>query len=86
MPEVPSTLRRGLRAALHTADFRRLWVATVASHVGTGMQQVLLGWLVLVMTGSDSMVGIIFAVRSTPNLLVGLGVGALTDRDLELRT
>jgi MFS family permease len=80
MPEVPSTLRRGLRAALHAADFRRLWVATIASHVGTGMQQVLLGWLVLVMTGSDSMVGIIFAVRSTPNLLVGLGVGALTDR------
>jgi MFS family permease len=26
------------------------------------------------------MVGIIFAVRSTPNLLVGLAVGALTDR------
>jgi MFS family permease len=44
------------------------------------MQQVLLGWLVLAMTGSDSMVGLIFAVRSTPNLLVGLGVGALTDR------
>jgi MFS family permease len=45
-----------------------------------GMQQVLLGWLVLAMTGSDSMVGIIFAVRSAPNLVVGLGVGALTDR------
>jgi predicted MFS family arabinose efflux permease len=45
-----------------------------------GMQQVLLGWLVLAMTGSDGMVGIIFAIRSTPNLLVGLAVGALTDR------
>jgi predicted MFS family arabinose efflux permease len=44
------------------------------------MQQVLLGWLVLAMTGSDSMVGILFAVRSTPNLVVGLAVGALTDR------
>jgi MFS family permease len=77
---VPSTLRRGLRAALQTVDFRRLWLATVVSHLGTGIQQVLLGWLVLAMTGSDSMVGIIFAVRSTPNLVVGLGVGALTDR------
>jgi MFS family permease len=77
---VRSPLRRGLRAALQAADFRRLWLATVASQLGMGMQQVLLGWLVLTMTGSDSMVGIIFAVRSTPNLVVGLGVGALTDR------
>jgi MFS family permease len=45
-----------------------------------GMQQVLLGWLALGMTGSDSMVGVVFAVRSTPNLVVGLVVGALTDR------
>ena len=79
-PEVHSTLGRGLRAALQAADFRRLWLATVTSQLGMGMQQVLLGWLVLAMTGSDSMVGIIFAVRSTPNLVVGLAVGALTDR------
>ena len=80
IPAVHSAPGRGWRAALHTTDFRRLWLATVVSQLGMGMQQVLLGWLVLAMTGSDSMVGIIFAVRSTPNLLVGLAVGALTDR------
>ena len=79
-PEMHSTLGRGLRVALQATDFRRLWLATVTSQLGMGMQQVLLGWLVLAMTGSDSMVGIIFAVRSTPNLVVGLAVGALTDR------
>lgn len=44
------------------------------------MQTVLLGWLVLAMTDSSSMVGVLFAVRSAPNLLVGFVAGALTDR------
>jgi MFS family permease len=78
--EAPRAQGRGGRSALRAADFRRLWLATVSSHVGIGMQQVVLGWLVLLMTSSDSMVGVIFAVRSTPNLVVGLAVGALTDR------
>jgi MFS family permease len=80
VPHLHGSSPRGLRAALQTADFRYLWLATIVSQLGMGMQQVLLGWLVLTMTGSDSMVGIIFAVRSTPNLVVGLAVGALTDR------
>jgi MFS family permease len=71
---------RGLRAVLRVADFRRLWYATLASQLGMGMQQVILGWLILAMTGSDAMVGVLFAVRSTPNLVVGLAVGVLTDR------
>jgi MFS family permease len=70
---------------LRAADFRVLWLATIFSQLGMGIQQVLLGWLVLEMTGSEGMVGIIFAVRSAPNLVVGLGIGALTDR-LDRRT
>jgi len=44
------------------------------------MQTVLLGWLVLSMTDSSSMVGLLFAMRSAPNLLVGFVAGAMTDR------
>lgn len=57
-----------------------LWGATLCSQVGTGMQTVLLGWLVLAMTDSNTMVGLLFAIRSAPNLLVGFMAGALTDR------
>jgi MFS family permease len=57
-----------------------LWGAALSGQVGVGMQQVLLGWLVLVMTDSSSMVGVLFAVRSAPNLLVGFAAGAITDR------
>ncbi|MGQ4810036.1 Enterobactin exporter EntS [Candidatus Entotheonellaceae bacterium PAL068K] len=70
----------GLKPALRLADFRRLWLATVSSQSGQGMQQVLLGWLVLAMTDSEGMVGVIFAIRSAPNLVVGLVIGVLTDR------
>lgn len=70
------------RLALHTSasGFPILWGATLGGQIGAGMQQVLLGWLILAMTDSSSMVGVLFAVRSAPNLLVGFVAGALTDR------
>jgi MFS family permease len=57
-----------------------LWLATVIYHLGLGMQQVVLGWVVLTLTHSEAMVGAVFAVRSAPNLVVGFAVGTLTDR------
>jgi MFS family permease len=61
-------------------DVPVLWLATVIYHLGLGMQQVILGWVVLALTDSEAMVGAAFAVRSAPNLLVGLAAGTLTDR------
>lgn len=75
----PSYVTRRL-AALRYPDFRTLWLSTVANQLGWGMQQVLLGWLILDLTGSAGMVGVIYAVRSLPNLVVGLAAGSLADR------
>jgi MFS family permease len=66
--------------ALRDTDMQVLWLATVTYHLGLGMQQVLLGWVVLALTNSEGMVGIIFAIRSAPNLVVGFAAGTLTDR------
>jgi MFS family permease len=77
---MPASRLGRLVAALRYADFRVLWLSTVSNQLGLGMQQVLLGWLVLDMTGSFGMVGTVFAARSAPNLLVGLVAGAVTDR------
>src|SRR5215470_13018169 len=93
MPTQPNTdpmYRGGMHAnrracTLSTPGFPVLWGATLCSQIGAGMQQVLLGWLVLSMTDSSSMVGVLFAVRSLPNLLVGFAAGAMTDR-LDRRT
>ncbi len=69
-----------LLAALRFADIRVLWLSTLSNQFGMGMQQVGLGWLVFELTGSGGMVGAIFAVRSAPNLVVGLAAGSITDR------
>ena len=66
--------------ALDTPGFPVFWGVTLCGQIGVGMQQVLLGWLVLSMTDSSSMVGVLFAVPSAPNLLVGFAAGAITDR------
>jgi hypothetical protein len=66
--------------AFRFADFRVLWSSTLFNQMGQGMQQVALGWLVLELTDSAGMVGVVFAVRSSPNFLVGFAAGSITDR------
>lgn len=67
-------------AAFGYPDFRVLWVATVANQFGMGMQQVMLGWLIFDITGSGTMVGVVFAARAAPNLVIGFVAGPMTDR------
>jgi MFS family permease len=77
-PPAPGSGR--LLAALRYSDFRVLWLSTAFNQLGQGMQPVLLGWLVLDLTGSGGMVGVVFAMRALPNLFVGLAAGSVTDR------
>jgi len=60
-----------LAMTVRDTDMQVLWLATVTYHLGLGMQQVVLGWVVLALTHSEAMVGAVFAVRSAPNLVVG---------------
>ena len=71
---------RQLVTAFQFHDIRMLWFSTVSNQLGQGMQHVVAGWLVFDLTGSGGMVGVIFAVRGLPNLLVGLIAGSVTDR------
>ena len=77
---LPGSRFGALVDAFRYADFRVLWVSTISNQMGQGMQQVVLGWLVFEMTGSVSMVGVMFAMRSAPNLVVGFIAGPVTDR------
>ena len=69
-----------LAMTFRDTDMQVLWLATVAYHLGLGMQQVVLGWVVLALTQSEAMVGVVYAVRAAPNLVVGFAVGTVTDR------
>ena len=67
-------------AALEYPDIRVLCLSTLSNQLGQGIQQLVLGLLVWQDTESPLMVGLVFAVRSAPNLAVGLIAGSITDR------
>ena len=67
-------------AALEYREIRVLCLSTISNQLAQGIQQVVLGLLVLQYTESHLMVGVIYAARSAPNLAVGLIAGSITDR------
>ncbi|WP_370328282.1 MFS transporter [Euzebya sp.] len=66
--------------AARSPDFRRFFVGQLLSTVGTWLQTLALGLLVLDLTGSAGALGGITAVQFLPALLLGVGAGTLLDR------
>jgi MFS family permease len=59
--------------------FRALWIATVASYIGTWMQDVGAGWLMATLAPSPLMVALVQAAATLPMFLLALPAGALAD-------
>lgn len=70
----------GGRSALRHRNYRLYLVGQSLSQAGTWMQSVAMGWLVLKVTGSGGMLGLVTAAQFTPALLFGPMAGALADR------
>jgi MFS family permease len=67
-------------AALRHRNYRLYFIGMVISLTGGWMQIVAAGWLVLRVTGSPLMLGVITAVETLPALFFSLLAGALADR------
>lgn len=67
-------------SALRHRNFRLYLIGQSLSQAGTWMQSVAMGWLVLKVTGSGGMLGLVTAAQFTPALLFGPVAGALADR------
>jgi predicted MFS family arabinose efflux permease len=67
-------------SALHYRDFRLLWFGAFTSTVGTWMQTVAQGWLVLQMTNSAFLLGVDGFLSTGPMLLFSLFGGVVADR------
>jgi len=64
----------------HSGEFRRLWFSGLATSSAQGMERTTTAWLAL-QTGEGALaVGIVFAARSLPSLLLGLASGTIADR------
>ncbi len=68
------------RAALAYPKFRRMWVASFSSNIGTWMQNVLLPVYVLDRTGKASVVGIMVFAQLGPLLFLSIPAGVIADR------
>jgi MFS family permease len=75
-----SIARWSVLDALQDGHFRRLWLAGLCVNVGRWLDFLILGWLVLEMTGSPFMVGLAAFCRFAPMIVIGLVAGLLMDR------
>ena len=80
MQPEPLPPRAGTFAALKHRNFRVFYVGQLLSLTGGWMQSTAQGWLVLELTDSELLLGIVTAVSSLPVLLFTLYAGALADR------
>jgi len=64
---------------LYQPLFRALWIAAVASNIGTWMQNVGAAWLMTSLAPSPTMVALVQAATSLPVFLVALPAGAIAD-------
>lgn len=67
-------------AALAVPNYRRYITGQAISLIGTWMQSVAQSWLVFVLTGSGTMVGVLVAAQTLPVLLLGPYGGVVADR------
>ena len=80
-PAVPHGFRPGsARAALAYPDFRRMWIGSFASNIGTWMQNVVLPAYVYERTGKASIVGLLVFAQLGPLLLLSIPAGVIADR------
>jgi MFS family permease len=75
-----SIARWPLLDALQDGHFRQLWLAGLCVNVGRWLDFLVLGWLVLELTGSPFMVGLAAFCRFAPMIVLGLFTGLLIDR------
>ena len=66
--------------ALANPNFRLFWSGNFLSNIGTWMQNVALGWLVLTLTNSAFWLGVVGFAGSIPFLFITLFGGVMADR------
>jgi len=73
-------VRSGAFRALRHRNYRLYFLGQLVSLAGTWMQSAAQAWLVLKLTNSSMMLGVVSFAQFTPILLVGLFAGVMIDR------
>ena len=75
-----ATARQSTFHTLRHRDFRFYWFGTLSSVYGINTEFVALGWLVLQLTNSPLLLGLVGLTRAVPNVALTFVGGALADR------
>ena len=67
-------------SSLRYPDYRRLWIAQIVRSAAMWMEQIARPVLILQLTDSELLLGLVVAARMTPQLLFGLFAGVIADR------
>jgi MFS family permease len=79
-PDIAVTAQRtGMFRALSYQNYRRFWVGAFLSNVGTWMQAVAQGWLVLELTNSAFWLGVDGFMATAPGMVMTLAGGVFAD-------
>src|SRR5260221_12430504 len=78
-PRKPPLLKFRGSPALCAIDFRLFWIGNFLSNIGTWMQNIAQGWLVLQLTNSAFWLGVVGFSASIPILLFALIGGVIAD-------
>lgn len=76
----PLAVPRQRFAALRYRNFSLLWSGSIVSNVGSWMQNVAVGWLLLQMTNSPLWLGLLGLAFAVPMIVLPLVGGAVSDR------
>ena len=77
--QFPNSSAYPLLEPLRAPVFRALWIATIASNLGTSMQDVGQSWLMVLLTKSPIIVALVATAGNLPVVLLALPAGALED-------
>jgi MFS family permease len=81
-----TTQSRDMRfAALHYRNFTLLWAGLIVSNMGTWMQNVANGWLILQLTNSPLWLGMLGLSFAVPMIILPPFAGAIVDRVNRIR-
>jgi len=77
---MPPRRKRRLPGVFAHRDYTLFWGGAFITNLGSWLQSVALGWLVLTLTNSTFLLGIVGFAQTIPVLLLGLLGGAIADR------
>ena len=75
-----SAYRRRLSVVLRQTAFRWFWIGGSTQAVAQGMQFLVIGWLVLEVTGSSTQLGLVIFMYGVPNVAFLIVAGVIADR------